>query len=55
MELCISFDVWTRGFEKRDSRELLALSLREREQSEVRILIYVDPWEKKREIASWML
>ena len=29
MELYFSFGVWTRGFEKRDSRELLALSLRE--------------------------
>ena len=29
MELYFSFGVWTHGFEKRDSRELLALSLRE--------------------------
>ena len=30
MELYFSFDVWTCGFEKRDSRETLALSLREK-------------------------
>ena len=30
MELYFSFDVWTCGFEKRESRELLALSLREK-------------------------
>ena len=44
MKLYFYFDVWTRGFEKRDSRELLALSLREM-KSEVRILICLDPWE----------
>ena len=30
MESCLSFNVWTRGFDKRDLRELLALSLREK-------------------------
>ena len=46
MKLYFYFDVWTRGFEKRDSRELLALSLREM-KSEVRILIGLDPWEQR--------
>ena len=31
MELYLSFNMWTCGFDKRDTRELLALSLRERE------------------------
>ena len=30
MESCLSFKVWTRGFDKRDIREFLALSLREK-------------------------
>ena len=30
MEPYLSFNVWTRGFDKRDTRELLALSIREK-------------------------
>ena len=32
MESCLSFKVWTHGFAKRDLREFLALSLREKRQ-----------------------
>ena len=31
IESCLSFKVWTHGFDKRDLREFLALSLREKE------------------------
>ena len=46
MESCLSFKVWTHGFDKRDLREFLALSLREkRVKLEVRILILHGRWK----------
>ena len=40
--------MWTRGFDKRDIRELLALSLREKSAKwGEEILICVDPWKMR--------
>ena len=49
MESCLSFKVWTHGFDKRDLREFLAFSFREkRVKLEVRILILHEPVEMER-------
>ena len=48
MEFCLSFNMWTRGFDKRDIRELLAISLREKSVKwGEEILICVDPWKMR--------
>ena len=48
MEFCLSFNVWTHGFDKRDIRELLALSLREKSAKwGEEIMICMDPWKMR--------